>query len=104
MTQTASRKHPGTVANAGSAAAQGAAPDPAARPAPAAGRVRRLPQRWRKAILTLHVTAAVGWVGVEIAQLLLGVVGLATDDAGLIRATRVVMEILGIELIVGMPG
>ncbi|WP_405532999.1 hypothetical protein OG592_37440 [Streptomyces avidinii] len=48
------------------------------------------------------MTAAVGWVGVEIAQLLLGVVGLAADDAGLIRATRVVMEILGIELIVGM--
>ncbi len=44
---------------------------------------------------------AVGWVGIEIAQLLLGLVGLTTDDAGVVRATRVVMEIIGIELIVG---
>ena len=110
MTQTASRKHPGTVASAsaGSAAAEGAAPGPAARPAPhprtppAAGRVRRLPQRWRKAILTLHVTVAVGWVGIEITQLLLGLVGLTTDDAGVVRATRAVMEIIGIELIAGI--
>lgn len=105
MTHTASEKHPEPVASAGSAAAQGTAPGPASRPAPhprtppAVGRVRRLPPRWRKAVLTLHVTVAVGWVGIEIAQLLLGLVGLSTDDAGLVRATRVVMEILGIELI-----
>ncbi|GAA4892145.1 membrane protein [Streptomyces coeruleoprunus] len=42
---------------------------------------------------------AVGWVGIEIVQLLLGLIGLSTDDAGLVRATHVVMEILGIELI-----
>ncbi|WP_314618089.1 hypothetical protein [Streptomyces stackebrandtii] len=69
---------------------------------PAAGRVRRLPQRWRKAVLTLHVTVAAGWVGVESAQLLLGLVGLTTDDPAVVRATRVVMEILGIELITGI--
>ncbi|MFD4256469.1 hypothetical protein ACFWR9_02265 [Streptomyces sp. NPDC058534] len=45
------------------------------------------------------MTVAVGWVGIEIAQLLLGLVGLTTDDAGLVSATRVVMEVLGIELI-----
>lgn len=110
MTHTASKKHPKPPepvarASAGSAAAEGTAHGPSARPAPrprtppAAGRVRRLPQRWRKAILTLHVTVAVGWVGIEIAQLLLGLIGLSTDDAELVRATRVVMELLGIELI-----
>lgn len=111
MTRSASKKHPGPVASAGSPAAEteteteGTVPGPAARPAPrprtppATGRVRRLPQRWRKAVLTLHVTVAVGWVGIEIAQLLLGLVGLSSDDAGVVRATRVVMEILGIELI-----
>ncbi|MCX5192316.1 hypothetical protein OOK31_00145 [Streptomyces sp. NBC_00249] len=45
---------------------------------------------------------AVGWVGIEIAQLILGLAGLTTDDAGVVRATRVVMEILGIELIAGI--
>lgn len=72
------------------------------RTTPAAGRVRRLSPRWRKAILTLHVTVAVGWVGVEIAQLLLGLAGLTTDDPEVVRATRVVMEILGLELTVGI--
>ncbi|MCX5014920.1 hypothetical protein OG765_28615 [Streptomyces sp. NBC_00555] len=48
------------------------------------------------------MTVAVGWVGIEIAQLILGLVGLTTDDAGVVRATRVVMEILGIELIAGI--
>ncbi|MFE2557355.1 hypothetical protein ACFXGT_15275 [Streptomyces sp. NPDC059352] len=99
-----SRKPPGTVASADSAAAAARpAPHPRTpRTPPAAGKVRRLPQRWRKAILTLHVTVAVGWVGIEIAQLILGLVGLTTDDAGVVRATRVVMEILGIELIAGI--
>ncbi|MDV5145534.1 DUF2269 domain-containing protein [Streptomyces sp. SBC-4] len=72
------------------------------RTTPAAGRIRRLSPRWRKAVLTLHVTVAVGWVGVEIAQLLLGLVGLTTDDPEVVRATRVVMEILGLELTVGI--
>ncbi|CAM5265654.1 hypothetical protein [Streptomyces narbonensis] len=83
MTHTAITKHP----------------EPAPAPAPATGRGRRLPPRWRKAILTLHVTVGVGWVGIEIVQLVLGLVGLSTGDAGVVRATRVVMEILGIELI-----
>lgn len=106
MTQTTSKRHPKTApsTSAGSAAVEGTAPAPAARPRtpPTGRRLRRLPQRWRKAILTLHVTVAVGWVGIEIAQLLLGLVGLTTDDAGVVRATRVVMEIIGIELTVGM--
>ncbi|MEU3692254.1 DUF2269 domain-containing protein [Streptomyces narbonensis] len=84
MTRTASTKHPGP------------------RTPPAAGRVRRLPPPWRKAVLTLHVTVAVGWAGVEIAQLLLGLIGLFTDDAAVARATHVVMEILGIELVSGI--
>ncbi|MEU9378792.1 hypothetical protein AB0D94_34250 [Streptomyces sp. NPDC048255] len=48
------------------------------------------------------MTVAVGWVGIEIAQLLLGLVGLTTGDAGVVRATRVAMEIIGIELIAGI--
>ncbi|GEB55581.1 hypothetical protein [Streptomyces gardneri] len=95
MTRTVSEKHPGpAVRPAGGPASR-------TRKAPA-GKGRRLPPRRRKAILTLHVTVAVGWVGIEIAQLLLGLVGLFTDDEAVVRATHVVMEILGIELIAGI--
>lgn len=66
------------------------------------GRNYRLRPRARKAVLTCHVTVAVGWVGVEIAQVLIGIVGLSTGNAELLRATRLVMELLGIELVVGL--
>ncbi|MGP3974291.1 hypothetical protein ACTWQF_09705 [Streptomyces sp. 8N114] len=65
----------------------------------AGGRGWRLHPRARKFVLTCHVTVAVGWLGVEAAQFILALVGLFTGDAEMLRATRLVMELLGIELI-----
>ncbi|MGP3927946.1 hypothetical protein [Streptomyces sp. 8N616] len=59
----------------------------------------RLRPRARKFVLTCHVTVAVGWLGAEVAQFILGLVGLFTGNPELVRATRLVMELLGIELI-----
>lgn len=36
----------------------------------------KLPPRWRKAVLTVHVVTAVGWLGVDLVQLTLGLGGL----------------------------
>lgn len=78
---------------------------PAARPrakdtakAKARGNLR-MPPRVRKFVLTVHVAVSVGWLGLEIGQLILATVGLAADSPELIRATRIVMEILGIEVV-----
>jgi hypothetical protein len=43
-----------------------------------------LPPRWRKAVLTTHVVTAVGWLGVDLVQLTLGIAGLAGTDAAVI--------------------
>ena len=53
--------------------------------APAA-RVRgmRLPPRWRKFVLTVHVITAVGWLGVDLVLLTFGVSGLAGADPELV--------------------
>lgn len=40
----------------------------------------RLTPRWRKALLTLHVVTAVGWLGVDLVLLTLGVSGMAGSD------------------------
>jgi hypothetical protein len=40
----------------------------------------RLTPRWRKAVLTLHVATAVGWLGVDLVLLTLGVSGLVGAD------------------------
>jgi hypothetical protein len=37
----------------------------------------RFPPRWRKAVLTLHVVTAVGWLGVDVVLLALGIGGLS---------------------------
>ncbi|MGP3979848.1 hypothetical protein [Streptomyces sp. KR80] len=65
----------------------------------AATRLSRLSPRTRKALLTCHVIAAVGWLGVELAQVILAVAGFLTESPELLRATRLVMELLGVELI-----
>jgi hypothetical protein len=39
---------------------------------------------WRKAILTLHVTTAVGWLGVDVVLLVLGVAGRAGADPAVV--------------------
>lgn len=40
----------------------------------------RLAPRWRKAVLTVHVVTAVGWLGVDLVLLTLGVAGLTGAD------------------------
>lgn len=42
--------------------------------------IPRLPRRWRKAILVLHIMVGVGWIGVDLALLPLVITGLTTDD------------------------
>jgi hypothetical protein len=43
-----------------------------------------LPPRWRKAVLTTHVVTAVGWLGVDLVQLTLGVAGLTGTDPAVV--------------------
>ena len=40
----------------------------------------RLPPRWRKTVLILHILSGVGWIGVDFALLPLAVTGLTTDS------------------------
>jgi hypothetical protein len=43
-----------------------------------------LPPRWRKAVLTAHVVTAVGWLGVDLVQLTLGIAGLTGSDPAVV--------------------
>lgn len=49
--------------------------------------------RLQKLALTAHVVSSVGWLGAVVAFLALGAVGLASDDAGPVRAVYVAMEV-----------
>ena len=48
--------------------------------------------RARKFTLTAHVVSSVGWLGAIVAFLALAIVGLASDDAQLVRAVYLVAE------------
>ena len=48
----------------------------------------KLNPRWRKAVLTLHIATAVGWLGVDIVLLTLGVSGLAGADPDVVYAAQ----------------
>ena len=50
---------------------------------------------WRKAGLVAHVAASVGWLGVVVASVVLGIVGMTGADADVVRAVYLVMEPLG---------
>jgi hypothetical protein len=59
----------------------------------------RLTPPWRKALLTLHVTTAVGWLGVDVVQLTLGVAGLTgADPAVVYPALGLVGQVLFVPL------
>jgi|Tabmets5t2r1_1033131.scaffolds.fasta_scaffold06188_2 hypothetical protein len=62
-------------------------------PAPAARR-RLLAPRWRKLLLTIHIAVAVSALGTDLVLLALGVSGLSTGDADLIRAGYLSMDLL----------
>ena len=44
----------------------------------------RLTPRWRKAVLTVHIVTAVGWLGVDLVLLTFGVAGLTGADPDLV--------------------
>jgi uncharacterized membrane protein len=51
-----------------------------------------MPPRLRKLALLAHVTASVGWMGAIAAFLALGVVGVTTENAQMVRGIYLVME------------
>ena len=51
-----------------------------------------MPPRFRKLLLTAHVTSTVGWLGAVVVFLALAVIGLTSDDAQTVRAAYLVME------------
>jgi hypothetical protein len=54
---------------------------------------RRLAPRWRNLLLTVHIVVAVGVLG-AVVVLTLGVTGLASGDAELVRAAYLAMGLL----------
>jgi hypothetical protein len=54
-----------------------------------------LAPRLRKAVLTAHVTASVGWLGAVGGFLALSIVGLASDDPQTVRAAYLAMNSIG---------
>jgi hypothetical protein len=55
---------------------------------------RRLPPRWRNLLLTVHIVVAVGALGTDAILLTLGITGLVSGDADVIRASYVTMDLL----------
>lgn len=51
--------------------------------------------RLRKFIFTVHVVSSVGWLGAVAVFLALGIVGLTSQDADVVRATYLAMEPAG---------
>jgi hypothetical protein len=51
--------------------------------------------RLRKLTLTAHVIFSVGWLGSVVAFLALAIAGIASDDAQLVRATYIAMDLTG---------
>ena len=49
----------------------------------------------RKFALTVHVTSSVGWLGAVVAFLALAIAGLASQDAQMVRASYLMMELIG---------
>jgi hypothetical protein len=54
-----------------------------------------LTSRLRKFTLTAHVTFSVGWLGAVIAYLALAIAGLTSQEAQLVRAAYLSMELIG---------
>ena len=56
--------------------------------------------RLRKFALTAHVTSSVGWLGADAGFLALAIVGLVSQDAQMVRAAYLAMELIGLFIIV----
>ncbi|MGH3714923.1 MAG: DUF2269 domain-containing protein [Micromonosporaceae bacterium] len=59
-----------------------------------------LSRGWRKALLTVHVTVSVAWIGVDLVLLALATAGLVSQDADLLRAGYVAMGLLADTVVV----
>lgn len=49
----------------------------------------------RRAVLTIHLTVSVGWIGAVVAYLVLGIAAKATSDGEVVRSAWVAMELVG---------
>ena len=58
--------------------------------------------RLRKFVLTAHIMVSVGWLGAVIAYLVLAVAALTTQDAQLMRAAYLSMDLMGWGVIVSL--
>lgn len=58
-------------------------------------RPRRLSARTRRLALTAHILTSVGWLGIVVAMLVLGIAAASTADAGIARAGYDLMELFG---------
>jgi hypothetical protein len=56
--------------------------------------------RLRKLGVTAHVTFSVGWLGADAAFLALAIVGLVSEDARMVRAAYLAMEVIGLFIII----
>ncbi|MEO6456857.1 MAG: DUF2269 domain-containing protein, partial [Chloroflexia bacterium] len=54
-----------------------------------------MPPPLRKLMLTVHLTASVGWIGAVVAYLALGVSAVTSQDAQTVRAAWIAMELTG---------
>ncbi|MEU4831283.1 hypothetical protein [Streptosporangium sp. NPDC023615] len=87
---------------AGSAPSGAPAAPPGERGARPAGRRsgRAMPPPLRRTVLTAHVAISVGWLGLDLGLLALGVTALTTGDPALVRASYLAMDVLADTLIV----
>ena len=58
------------------------------------GHVMTMTPRLRKFALTAHITFSVGWLGAVVPYLALAIVGLTSDDAQMVRAAYLSMELI----------
>ena len=58
-------------------------------------RAGRLPPRLRRFVLTAHVVASVGWLGIDLVLLVFGVAGVTAGDPEVARAAYISMGLVG---------
>jgi len=56
--------------------------------------------RLRKLALTAHLTSSVGWLGADVGFLALAIAGLVSQDAWMVRAAYLAMELIGLFIII----
>ena len=54
-----------------------------------------MPPGLRTFMLTVHLTSSVGWLGAVVAYLALGVAAVTSQDAQMVRAAWIAMEVTG---------